>query len=244
LEAHHRNNQICKPLKIWIATYGRSTGPQMRVTLSERTFLERIRQLEGLGSEVTADEINHRLTHFAGKLFEHLRGFGINQVGYINSTGTLGTFYVGLDSCFDDESRNKRIEGLAMLDPLSVTLEERDLPAFFRDIVLTMMVDAFDSYSAQFQRLTVGELNSKLVDTANKVFAAPSGTHFIVETEEDATALNEIREQEYQLFLLRSGKKDPMAKHNAIEEHRRAEEAAEHARREAAYEQFRRGSED
>jgi hypothetical protein len=214
----------------------------MRITLSERTFLERIRQLEGLGSEVTADEINHRLPLYASKLFQHLRAYGLNQVGLVSSNGTLGEFYVGLDRCHDDESRNLRLEGLAMLDPLSVTLEERDLPAFFKDIVLTMMVDAFDSYAAQFQRLTVGELNSKLVDVANKVFAAPSGTHFIVETEEDVAALNEIREQEYQLFLLRSGKKDPMAKHNAIEEHRRAEEAAEHARQEAAYEQFRRGS--
>jgi hypothetical protein len=214
----------------------------MRVTLSERTFLERIRQLEGLGSEVTADEINHRLPHYASKLFQHLRAYGLNQVGLISSNGTLGTFYVGLDSCYDDESRNKRIEGLQMLDPLSVTLEERDLPAFFRDIVLTMMIDSFDTYAAQFQRLTVGELNSKLVDTANKVFSAPSGTHFIVETEEDVAALAEIREQEYQLFLLRSGKKDPMAKHNAVEEYRRGEEAAVKAANDAAYESFRRGS--
>jgi hypothetical protein len=216
----------------------------MRITLSERTFLERIRQLEGLGSEVTADEINHRLPLYASKLFQHLRAYGINQVGLISSTGTLGTFYVGLDRCHDDESRNLRLEGLAMLDPLSVTLEERDLPAFFKDIVLTMMIDAFDSYAAQFQRLTVGELNSKLVEVATRIFAAPKPSAFIVETEEDAAALKEIEEQEFELFCLRSGVKVPDRKVREIDEFNRREVAAEHARQEAAYEQFRRGPEN
>jgi hypothetical protein len=214
----------------------------MRICLSERTFLDRIRQLEGLGSEVTADEINHRLPHYASKLFQHLRAYGLNQVGLISSNGTLGTFFVGLDRCHDDDSRNLRIEGLQMLDPLSVTLEERDLPAFFKDIVLTMMIDAFDSYAAQFQRLTVGELSSKLVDTANKVFAAPSGTQFVIENESDAAALAEIREQEYQLFLLRSGKKDPGANYRAVEEYKQKELAAVEAAKDAQYEAFRRGN--
>jgi hypothetical protein len=214
----------------------------MRVTLSERTFLERIRQLEGLGSDVTSDEINHRLPQYASKLFQHLRAFGINQVGLISSNGTLGTFFVGLDACYDDESRNLRLEGLRMLDPLSVTLEERDLPAFFTGLVLTMMVDAFDSYAGQFQRLTVSELDSKLPDVATKIFAAPAAPAFLVETEEDVTALREIQEQEFELFCLRSGVKDPMAKHNAIDEYNRAELAAEEARRERAYNQFRAGN--
>jgi hypothetical protein len=214
----------------------------MRITLSERTFLERIRQLEGLGSDVTPDEISHRLDHFAKRLFQHLRPYGLNQIGLISSNGSLGTFYVGLDRCFDDESRNMRLEGLRMLDPLSVTLEEADLPAFFRDIVLTMMVDAFDSYAAQFQRLTVGELDSKLVSVATKVFATPAQPHFIVETEEDLAALAAIQEQEFDLFCLRSGVKDPGAHYRAVEEHRQREEAAERERQEASYEQFRRGN--
>jgi hypothetical protein len=64
-------------------------------------------------------------------MFEHLRGYGINQVGLMRSNGALGDFYVGLDACHDDESRNTRMEDLKMLNPLSVSLEEPDLPAFF-----------------------------------------------------------------------------------------------------------------
>ena len=111
----------------------------MRIVLSERKFTERIRELEGIGPEVTSDEISHRLDHYAARLFQHLRSFGINQVGLVSMNGTLGEFYVGLDACYNDESRNTRIQGLAMLDPLSVTLEARDLPAFFVAGLLTTM---------------------------------------------------------------------------------------------------------
>jgi hypothetical protein len=45
-------------------------------------------------------------------MFEHLRGYGIDQVGLMRSNGALGDFYVGFDACHDDESRNTRIEGL------------------------------------------------------------------------------------------------------------------------------------
>ena len=47
----------------------------MRITLSERQFTEQIRQLEGLGQEVTTDEISHRMDKYARRLFDHVREF-------------------------------------------------------------------------------------------------------------------------------------------------------------------------
>jgi hypothetical protein len=45
-------------------------------------------------------------------MFEHLRGYGINQIGLMRSNGALRDFYVSLNARHDDESRNTRIEGL------------------------------------------------------------------------------------------------------------------------------------
>jgi hypothetical protein len=198
----------------------------MRITLSERKFNDRIRQLENIPAEVTSDEISHRLDHYAAKLFQHLRSYGINQVGLVSMQGTLGHFYVGLDACHNDESRNLRIQGLQMLDPLSVSLEARDLPAFFTGMILTLMADNFDSYAKDFQRITVSELDSKLVDTATKIFAAPMPQPFEIQTENDAALLQEYQEEQFEEFCRRSGVKVPDAHSRAVDQYRRAEEAA------------------
>ena len=105
-----------------------------------------------------------------------------------------------------------------MLDPVSVSLESQDLPAFFRGMLLTLMEDNFGKYSREFQRLTVRELDSKLVDVATKVFAAPMPRQLIVETEEDAACLKEIQDEEFNLFCLRSGVKNPGAERRQRED--------------------------
>ena len=45
-------------------------------------------------------------------------------------------------------------------------------------------------------------------------------------------------EDGYQMFLLRAGKKDPLARHNAVDDYRRQEEAAVKAAHDANLEQF------
>jgi hypothetical protein len=194
----------------------------MLVTLSESRFSTRIRELENIPASVSDEEINHRLDKYAATLFQNLANYGFVGFDKVAVQGTLGTFRATLAPCHDDESRNTRIAGLKMLDPVSVSLEEHDLSAFFRGMILTLMADNFDDYSRDFQRLTVSELDSKLVDVATKVFAAPAPSPFIVENESDAACLQEFRDEEFNLFCLRSGVKNPGAE-------RRAREAAEQA---------------
>jgi hypothetical protein len=106
------------------------------------------------------------------------------------------------------------------------------------------MEDNFSNYARQFERLTVSELDRNLVDVATRVFAAPMQTGFIVETEEDAACLKEIRDEEFDLWCLRSGVRNPGAERRK----REAAEAAELERIRAAKEQaldaFWRGTQD
>jgi hypothetical protein len=217
----------------------------MLLTLSESRFSARIRQLENIPQTTSDEEINHRLDRHAATLFQHLSNYGFVGFDRVAVSGTLGTFRATLAPCHDDESRNTRIEGLKMLNPVSVTLESQDLPAFYRrGPLLTLMEDNFSNYARQFERLTVSELDRNLVDVATRVFAAPMQTGFIVETEEDAACLKEIRDEEFDLWCLRSGVRNPGAERRK----REAAEAAELERIRAAKEQaldaFWRGTQD
>lgn len=216
----------------------------MLVTLSESRFSARIRELENIPASISNEEINHRLDRYAATLFQHLSNYGFTGFDKVAVNGTLGTFRATLSPCHNDESRNTRIAGLAMLDPVSVSLEEQDIPAFFTGMVRTLMTDNFANYSREFQRLTVGELDSKLVDVATKIFAAPAPSPFVVENESDAAWLQESQEEEFRLFCLRSGVKDPSAKSRAVEEHRKAEEAAYTAAQNRRLDDFIRGPQD
>jgi hypothetical protein len=189
----------------------------MQIVLSERKFSERIRELENIPADVTTEEITHRLDHYAKRLFEHLVSYGVSSIGLLGTSGTLGTFNVTLEACWDDTSRNARIAGLQMLDPLSVTAEQHDLRAFFTGIVLTAMYDAFPNYAHDLQRVTVGELDRKLVDIANTLFSSAPP---VPQNEFEA----EIQQEDFELFCLRSGVKDPLAKQRQIDAFRQGEE--------------------
>jgi hypothetical protein len=213
----------------------------MRITLSERMFNEKVRQLQNLGPEVTSEEISHNLRRYAAKFFEYLSHFGLVDIGLVSMEGSLGHFYIGLKPCHDDESRNKRIEGLALLEPLSVTLEERDLPAFFTGMILTLMADNFNTYAAEFQRITVADLDSKLVEVATKVFASPMPTPFVIETENDAALLQELQDEEFDMFCLRSGVKVPGAERRKRDDAEQAELARIEAARQKATDDWYHG---
>src|SRR5579859_2257699 len=203
----------------------------MRVTLSERQFLEQIRQLEGLGPEVTADEIQHRMDKFARRLFDYIRkDYGVTMLpdGF-RLHGTLATMSASLKQSFSEEDVQARIEGLARLAPVSVSLDCPDLNAF---------VTNWMAFGSSLQRLTLQEVRPALENMARQLLSAPAPPPPSNEYEQD------VFNEEYKAFLEASGKKDPLAKHNAVEEYNRAEIARVEAQRQAEYDSFRNGQAD
>jgi len=201
----------------------------MRVTLSERQFSEQIRQLEGLGPEVTVEEIQHRIDKYARRLFDHLRGFGIQMLQHgFNVSGTLCTMSASLKQSWDEESVQMRINGLAMLAPVSVSLDQPDLSAFVTNpVMLASMIDNWGAFEASLQRILLHEVRPALENTARQLMSVPT-----------APPSNDFEQEvfnlEYEAFLAASGKKDPLAKHNAIEEFNRREAEQFAAQQQAA----------
>lgn len=193
----------------------------MRITLSERALTEQIRSLENIGSEVTTEEIVHRIDKYARRLFDHIREYGIQmlQAGF-QVSGTLATMQAQLRPSFSEEDCQARISGLAMLAPVSVSLDPPDLPAFVTNpVMLASMADNWISFGASLQRLTLFEVRPTLESIAGQLLSAPVAPP----TNEFEAEMQQI---EYDAFLAASGRKDPLAKHNEIEAFRRREEAA------------------
>ena len=202
----------------------------MRITLSERQFTEQIRQLEGLGPEVTLDEISHRMDRYAKKLFIHLREFGVQMLAGVQVQGTLANMQASLTQSRDEESVQKRMQGLALLAPISVSLDQPDLSAFVpNQVMLVSMIDNWGAFQQSLQRLTLSEVRPALESIAAQLLSAPA-----------PTISNEYEQQvfdvEYEAFLALSGKRDPLAKHREIEDFNRREIAAVEAQRQAANE--------
>jgi hypothetical protein len=193
----------------------------MRLTLSERQFTEQIRQLEGLGPDVTLDEISHRMDKYARRLFVHISAYGVQMLAGVQVTGTLATMQASLRQSLTEEDVQTRIQGLSMLAPLTVSVDQPDLSAFVvNPVMLAAMSENWIAFGASLQRLTLSELRPALENAAGQLMsAAPPAP-----PTNDYEA--EVQQLEYEAFLAASGRKDPLAKHNAIEEHRRAEEAA------------------
>jgi hypothetical protein len=193
----------------------------MRITLSERQFSEQIRQLEGLGPEITTEEIVHRIDRYARRLFDHIREYGIQmlQAGF-QVSGTLCTMSASLKPAWDEESVQMRINGLAMLAPVSVSLDQPDLSAFVvNPVMLASMIDNWPAFERSLQRLSLSEVRPALENAAQQLMSVP-----VAPPTNEFEA--EIRQLEYEAFLAASGRKDPLAKHEAIYQHRQAEEAA------------------
>jgi len=193
----------------------------MRITLSERQFSEQIRQLEGLGQDVTVEEIQHRIDKYARKLFQHIAAYGIQilPTGF-QVNGTLATLQASLKQSFSEEDVQTRINGLALLAPVSVSLDQPDLSAFVSNqIMLASMSDNWIAFGASLQRLTLQELRPAIENAALQLMSVPM-----------APPTNdferEMQQVEYEAFLAAAGKKDPLAKLNAIDEYRQREEAA------------------
>lgn len=194
----------------------------MRLTLSERQFSEQIRQLENLGPETTMEEIQHRIDKYARRLFDHVREFGIQMLpNGFSVNGTLCTMQASLKAAWDEESVQMRINGLALLAPVSISLDQPDLSAFVTNpIMLASMSDNWVAFGASLQRITLPELRPLLENIARQLMSAPAPAAPTNEFEA------EMQQLEYEAFLAASGKRDPLQKQRAIDAHRQAEEAA------------------
>jgi len=193
----------------------------MRITLSERQFSEQIRQLEGLSQDVTVEEIQHRIDKYARKLFQHIAAYGIQilPTGF-QVNGSLATLQASLKQSFSEEDVQTRINGLALLAPVSVSLDQPDLSAFVvNPVMLAGMADNWIAFGASLQRLTLQELRPAIENAAQQLMSVP-----VAPPTNDFE--REMQQVEYEAFLAAAGKKDPLAKLNAIDEYRQRENAA------------------
>jgi hypothetical protein len=205
----------------------------MKITFSERLLSEQIRQLENLDPATTVEEISFNMHRYFRRLAEHVTNYGVTMDGTdFQQSGNLATMGAVLNRSYSDEDVVTRLNGLRMLNPLAVALEPNDLPSFVTDsVALVALEDAWGNFGREFQRLTVNEIRPAIERVAMKVLFAPS-----------APPSNDIermeQEQGYEMFLARAGKRDPLARHQAVDEYNRAEIARVQAEQEAAYNRF------
>ena len=208
----------------------------MRVTMSERALTEQIRSLENIGAEVTAEEIQHRIDKHARRLFEHVARFGVQmlQDGF-RVNGTLCTMSAQLKQSFSEEDCQTRISGLALLAPVSVSLDQQDLPAFVvNPVILAGMSDNWAAFGQSLQRVTLAELRPAIENAARQMLSAP-----VTPPSNEVEA--EIQQLEYEQFLLAAGKGDQLRKEQKrreIEAHRQREEEAFRAQEQARQDAF------
>lgn len=212
----------------------------MLVTLSERKLSEQIRQLEGLDASTTIEEITDRMPHYAGRLFQHLsRDYGVTMTGMVGTSGRdsqMGTFQFALKPIYDEESRGHRLQGLAMMNPNSVTVEQGDLPGLVPNgMVQTMLDDEWDWYSAQLQKVLPSDIPQILETAAQHAMNRPSSNQI---------GIPEYDEEMYQDFLRRSGKADPLKDYEARDKAQQEELQRIEAAKDAEYVRLRFGSND
>jgi len=205
----------------------------VRITLSERLLSEQIKQLENLDPATNLDEITHNMVRHFRKLAEHVQNYGVILLGTdFQQAGTLATMGAVLNPSYSDDDVVTRLNGLRMLNPLSVSVEPGDLPAFVIDpIARVALEDGWSSYGHELQRVSVSQIRATIERIASKVLFAPS---------EEAQILADagVGEDAFQLFLQRAGKRDPLQKLNQIQEFREREEARVKAAHDANLEQF------
>lgn len=149
----------------------------MLCVLSERRLSALIRQLENLSPEAyTDEEIKERMGAFATKVFAHIANFGVRLAGLIKVRDGFGDFKIALtDPPYQQgDLRQSFVDGLALLNPLSITVEKDDLPRLVPNAMTrAAMVDCWPNIAAQLTAILPNELLSKLEDAACKLILAP-----------------------------------------------------------------------
>ena len=147
----------------------------------------------------------------------------------IHISGTLAAMQASLKQSWSEEDVQMRLQGLALLAPVSVSLDQPDLSSFVTNpIMLASMSDNWSAFSNSLQRLTLSELRPTLENIAGQLLSAPvtPPTNFYEA---------EVQALEYEAFLAAAGRKDPLRKHQEIAEFQHREETAFAAQKQAAH---------
>lgn len=185
----------------------------MILTFSEPRFSALVRQLEGISD--TDDEILTRLDRFAARLFRHVfETYKLRMESLVEQAGTVAAFRFSLHT----SDRVAIYQGLQFLNPVSLTLEEADLPKLILNApMLGAMRQAWPEVESQFERITPDQLMPLIESVTMKVAFAPLPTP----TDETEAA---VQEYGFQQWLELNGLRDPLAQQNEVDAYRRAEE--------------------
>ncbi len=209
----------------------------MIVSLSERRVSELIRSLENIND--SDSEIAFRMQHYAAKLFTHVNdGYGVKFVGMSETHGDIGSFKFDIHGCKDFHGQidwNKLVGGLQFLNPLCVSVEPEDVTVICDKLIGNQALAAWPEYEATLQRITPGELQSRIEAALMKyVWNRPIETNAMTPTDK---ALRELQIQEE---FGKAGLTDPLLRLQAVADFREKQEreyqAAKDARHRAFYE--------
>jgi hypothetical protein len=218
----------------------------MLITISWPRFAQLLRELENQ-PDATDDELEVRLPTFARKAFDECAAqFGI-RVGNLAAPATksVAEFQADISGCRDHEATFgvdwvRLLEGLRWLRVIAVSITQDDWAVFCDRLYANAMQDAHYSIAHELANIGIDEIHSHVEQWCQHVcLKMPEGGNGTV-TESEAL----LKELYIRSALGNAGLRDPLAKHNAIEEHRQAEEAAykkaEAGRADDFYRQFTR----
>ena len=197
----------------------------MFVTIAFRSYAQVIREAEQLEPSMSDDEIAVRLDHYSQKIWKHLAEFGIKFQGLAEHTSAVAAFQVSIagvgtdwqTGAFDFQKLN---EGLNWLRPTAITVELSDLPYLVPNKPMCSAAQAaWPEIEHEFQRI----LPSQLFEKIERIVPSVAFRSSPAPTTESERKLQDIGFDEW---CLQNGLTDPLAKHNAVENFRQAEEAA------------------
>jgi len=203
----------------------------MIATLSENRLRDLIRSLENLPN-YTDDELLVKFDKYCKKLFSYVhRDFGIRFVGMVSIAGTIGAARFTLEG-----DRERAIQGLIYLNPVSITAEVEDLGCLVPNTVMCARA-AWPEIAGQFERISPGEL----FDTIERVIPEVAFRPAPPATSETEALMSELN---FQDWLAQNGLVDPSLKSRAVEQFREKEiaeqQAAEDRHKQKWYNQFSR----
>ena len=185
-------------------------GNQMIICVSNRRFGDVIRQLEGLGNDVTAAEIEENGDRYGKRLGEYVRSYGVNIVG-----ARLRGEIIDLNAALTSNDRETVIRGVQMLQPLNVSVEQGDLPRLILNrIMLACFQENWFEVQPLLSKIQPSGLLNLLEDIAGKIAFGQRSPEKAVETDLG-----------FESWCLANGLPVPGAARNAYDRYREAEVA-------------------
>jgi hypothetical protein len=199
----------------------------MRLIIAEKSFMDRVAG----ATNASEEEMMVRGDLLVREYVKHVKAFGVAVLPQHSINGKVATLTVSLTPSHSEEDVQQRMEGLGWLVPVAVSLDAPDVPAFCPNRPMaTAIADNWQSFGASLQRLTLAEVRPALETVAGQIIntpVAPPSNEFEAE----------VRQLEYEQFLLEAGKGDQIRKEQKrreIEEFEQAEIAHVKAAQEKA----------